>query len=65
MTAYIDNHSRFVPGATIVDSPTTATAFSLLEECIAEWGKPREVLTGHDAQYYAMRGGKSQFDARL
>lgn len=65
LTAYIDDHSRFVPGATIVDSPTTATAIRLLEECISEWGKPREILTGHDAQYYAMRGGKSQFDARI
>ena len=65
LTAYIDDHSRFVLGATIVDSPTTATAIRLFEECISEWGKPREILTGHDAQYYAMRGGKSQFDARL
>jgi len=41
------------------------TAISLLDECIAEWGKPMEVLVGHDAQYYDVRGGKSRFDSRL
>ena len=42
-----------------------ATAIQLLEECVTEWGKPREVFTGHDVQYCTMRDGKSQFDARL
>ncbi len=41
------------------------TAISLLDECISEWVKPTGVLAGHDSQYYAMRGGKSQFDPRL
>ncbi len=65
LTAYIDDHSRFVPGAVLTDSATTDASLDLLESCVGEWGPPQEVLTGHDVQYHAMRGGTSRFDVRL
>src|SRR3990172_7229128 len=67
LTAYLDDHSRFVPGAVITESATTAASLDLLEDCVKEWGTPREILTGHDTQYTATRpgGGMSAFDARL
>jgi len=65
LTAYIDDHSRFVPGAVITESATTAASLDLLEQCVKEWGTPREILTGHDTQYTSARGGTSAFDARL
>lgn len=65
LTAYLDDHSRFVPGAVIAEAPTTAASIALLEACVEEWGRPREILTGHDVQYHAMRGGTSTFDVRL
>ncbi len=65
LTAYLDDHSRFVPGAVITVGPTTAASIALLEDCVTEWGTPREILTGHDVQYHAMRGGTSAFDVRL
>ena len=65
LTAYLDDHSRFVPGAVITEGPTTAASIALLEDCVTEWGTPREILTGHDVQYTAMRGGTSAFDTRL
>jgi len=65
LTAYLDDHSRFVPGAVVTEGPTTAASLALLEECVSEWGAPREILTGHDVQYTAMRGGRTAFDARL
>lgn len=65
LTAYLDDHSRFVPGAVITESATAAASIALLEQCVKEWGTPREILTGHDTQYTSARGGKSAFDARL
>ena len=65
LTAYLDDHSRFVPGAVIAETPTTAASIGLLEACVEEWGRPREVLTGHDVQYVPVRGGTGAFGSRL
>jgi len=62
----IDDHSRFIVNCELYDHvPTMEDILSQLEVAINEYGKPREILTDHGAQFYAMRGGVSSFDMAL
>jgi len=61
----LDDHSRFIVGFRILSHvPTAGNVIELTEQSIAEYGKPREILTDHGAQFYANRGGISRFDVQ-
>lgn len=65
LCAYIDDHSRLVTAASYIEAATTKNALWLLEEGVSEWGKPREILSDHGTQFYAVRGGTSSFTKSL
>ncbi len=58
----IDDHSRFILGYKTMKTPNVNDTFELLEELIKRYGTPREILTDHGSQFYAVRGGVSTFD---
>jgi putative transposase len=53
LIAYLDDASRFVVGYGMFDESTTYNAISVLDDCIARYGKPLEILTDHGSQFYA------------
>jgi putative transposase len=53
LLAYLDDASRFIVGYGVFDESTTHNAISVLDDCIARYGKPLELLTDHGSQFYA------------
>jgi len=49
--AVIDDASRFIVGYGLFSSPTAAHSAEVLERAIAQYGKPKQLLTGHDTQF--------------
>ena len=60
MTAYLDDHSRFVVGFGVHASASGALVREVFEAAIAAYGAPEEVLTDNGPQYVTWRG-KSAF----
>ena len=57
----IDDHSRFILASKVIEAETTEEAINILKSAIKMFGKPRQILTDHGTQFYATRGGTSQF----
>ena len=62
LLAYLDDASRFVVGYGVFDESTTHNAISVLDDSIARYGKPLELLTDHGSQFYA-NSGETKADA--
>lgn len=62
ITAFIDDHSRFCTAGNLFSEATTQHALELLNQAIKDYNKPRQILTDHGSQYYAVKGGVSEFD---
>ncbi|MHC4162337.1 MAG: DDE-type integrase/transposase/recombinase [Planctomycetota bacterium] len=60
LVAYLDDFSRFVVGFGLHASASGALVREALEQAIANFGAPEEVLTDNGAQYHTWRG-KSAF----
>lgn len=60
LVAYLDDFSRFVVGFGLHASASGALVREVLEQAIANYGAPEEVLTDNGAQYHTWRG-KSAF----
>ena len=58
----IDDHSRFIIGHKLMKIPNVADVLDLLEQCMCEFGTPKQILTDHGAQFYHSRGGVTKFD---
>ena len=58
----IDDHSRFIVGHKLMGTPNVDDALDLLNDCIGKYGPPKQILTDHGTQFYAVRGGISTFD---
>lgn len=58
----MDDHSRFILASKVMDAQTADNAISVLMKTIAMFGKPRQILTDHGSQFFANKGGQSQFD---
>lgn len=58
----IDDHSRFIIGHKLMETPNVDDALDLLNDCIGKYGPPKQILTDHGTQFYAVRGGISTFD---
>jgi len=58
----IDDHSRFILASKVLEAQTTENMIAVLMKTIAMFGKPRQILTDHGSQFFANKGGRSQFD---
>jgi putative transposase len=60
--AYIDDYSRFITGVGAFNNGITANVIEVFRNAIDAYGKPREVLTDHGTQFYAVNRDESEFD---
>lgn len=51
LISYIDDASRYIVGYGMFGSATTENALQVLGESISEYGKPKQVMTDHGAQF--------------
>jgi len=70
LLVYLDDSSRFIAGYGVYDNATADNAIKLLDDCIAKYGKPRELLTDRGSQFYSNFGynksaGTSLFQQHL
>ena len=64
LTAFMDDHSRFITGYGLHASQSSALVLEVLRAAIAAYGLPAEILTDNGSQYVTWRG-KSQFTREL
>jgi len=60
LTAYLDDHSRFIVGASKFTKATTQNTLDLFHSSTKSFGYPREVLTDHGSQYWNKYGSRYQ-----
>lgn len=70
MLTFLDDHSRFVTGASIKSDATTERAITLLKRCVGKYGFPEQVLTDQGSQFYCVdkegkKHGESEFTRTL
>ena len=53
LAMYIDDRTRLVTSVGVFDHATAENTIALLYEGIAEYGKPKAIMTDHCGQYYA------------
>jgi len=58
LTAYLDDHSRFVVGASKFTEATTTNTLELFHQSAGKHGYPKQVLTDHGTQYWKQSGSK-------
>lgn len=58
----MDDHSRAILASKKIDTENADEILSVLLNTIRMFGKPRQILTDHGAQFYANKGGTSRFD---
>lgn len=66
----MDGTSRLITGSEVFPEATAENALKVLEDALARYGCPREVLTDRGAQFYASEGerkekGASRFETFL
>src|SRR5262249_964293 len=64
LVAFLDAHSRFVPGYGLHASQSTALVLEVLRAALGSYGTPEEILTDNGSQYVTWRG-KSAFAKEL
>lgn len=64
LTVFIDDHSRYVVSFALRRRQTQDLVIEALQEGIARFGKPEEILTDQGRQYFAWRG-RSAFEKWL
>lgn len=52
-SVYIDDKTRLITSFGIFNKATTENTIALLKEGIANYGKPKSIMTDHGSQYYA------------
>lgn len=67
---YLDDASRFVTAYGVFGQATAENALKVLDEAIANHGKPASIMTDHGSQFYAnaadkKKNGSSRFEERL
>lgn len=70
LLTFLDDHSRFVPGARIEHDATTEFALRLFKRCGKKYGFPEQVLTDQGTQFYCAdkegkKHGESEFTQAL
>ena len=61
LTAWLDDHSRFITIAEYVTEATTDTVIELFEKAAKRHGYPRETLSDQGTQYCSQRGEDCRF----
>ena len=56
LTAFMDDHSRFITGYGLSATANTSLVIETLESAIASYGAPEELLTDNGPQYVTWRG---------
>jgi transposase InsO family protein len=59
-SVYIDDRTRLIVSYGVFNRATAENSIALLKSGIAEYGKPKAVMTDHGAQYYASQANKEQ-----
>jgi putative transposase len=69
LSAYIDDRTRLIVSYGLFDKASAENSIALLKAGIAEYGKPKAIMTDHGSQYYAPRPeckqGNTQFRITL
>lgn len=60
LSVYLDDRTRLITSFGLFRSATAERTISLLKAGIAEYGKPKTVMTDHGSQYYANRSEAKQ-----
>jgi len=55
LSVYIDDRTRLITSFGVFKRATAENTIALLKEGIANYGKPKTIMTDHGAQYYANR----------
>lgn len=55
LSVYLDDRTRLITSFGIFKHATAEQSIALLKQAIAQYGKPKAVMTDHGTQYYAMR----------
>ena len=53
LSIYLDDRTRLITSSSIFKSATAENSIALLRSGMAEFGKPKTVMTDHGSQYYA------------
>jgi len=62
LLSVLDDHSRKSLSWEVVAHATTANTVRILEDTIERYGTPKEILSDHGVQFYAVNGGECEFD---
>jgi len=54
-SAYIDDRTRLITSFGLFNNATSENSIALLKSAIAEFGKPKAIMTDHGSQFYANR----------
>ena len=65
LSIYIDDRTRLVTSYGLFKRATSENSIALLKASIAEFGKPKAVMTDHGSQYYSNKGSILQTHTRL
>jgi transposase InsO family protein len=62
MLTFLDDYSRFIAGSKIFENAESWSAIYLLQDCIDEYGAPKQILTDQGTQFYTTQEeGRSKF----
>jgi|TARA_Y100000310_G_C20526222_1_gene736176 putative transposase len=56
LSVYIDDRTRLITSYGLFKRSTADNSIALLKSAIAEYGKPKSVMTDHGSQYYTNKG---------
>lgn len=57
---YLDDRTRMITSFGLLSQASAENSIALLKAGIAEYGKPKSVMTDHGSQYYANKGESNQ-----
>jgi putative transposase len=60
LSVYIDDRTRLITSFGLFKGATANNSLALLKSAIAEFGKPKAVMTDHGCQYYSNHSGAKQ-----
>jgi putative transposase len=60
LSVYIDDRTRLITSYGLFKRATASNSVALLKSGVAEYGKPKAVMTDHGSQYYANHPGAKQ-----
>jgi transposase InsO family protein len=62
LLSVLDDHSRKMLAWTVKDTATTEDVKEILDDAVERNGRPKEILSDHGSQFYAVNGGECEFD---